>query len=187
MSDNNPDLFGDTLILETRAPLAWEPLQSMPLDEELLQMTRANEELLQTIAMLEESVREGADGTSPQDHALVRLEQKLNVLMAMVNQLIARQVALPPKVLAKLNAHALCWHEPLNPPAVEQHVQVSLYLHGSLPQAVHFVGQVRRIEESEHGRVVCMALLPCGDAMANALEKYIFRHHRRAIAQARPG
>ena len=187
MYDDKTELFGDTLILETRVPVAWEPMRSLPLDEELLQLGRYNEDLLHTISMLEESVREGADNSSPQDHALMRLEQKLNVLMTMVSQLMSHQLALPEKTLVKLNANALSWQEPNACPAPGERVRVSVYLHAALPQAACFIGQVRSVQEADNGSLVILELLRSGDAMTNALEKYIFRHHRRAVAKARPG
>jgi hypothetical protein len=148
---------------------------------------------MQTIYLLEESIVDSSDGQSGQENALLRLEHKVNVLMGMVSQLLMQQLQMPEKYWLRLNAYAMEWCEPVpSSPATSslplpgQTLLVTLYLHVALPQPVRLIGEVKQVESGDDGSLVRLQLQGLGDSTRNALEKFVFRHHRRAIAQTRP-
>ena len=182
-----PDSFlGDGLTFEDRLPLAWVE-GPLPQGAELARLNADNHQLLGAEASLEET-RGGETLVKEESPALVhelqRLEFKLNVLMRLMADLVARSSPLPPVQTTRLGAHGLEWSHATEP-RVGTTGLVYIYINPALPQPLKLACKVRG-ERTEKGvRVVELEFRDLSEAVQDLLEKLIFRHHRRLIAGAR--
>jgi hypothetical protein len=101
-------------------------------------------------------------------------------VLDMVGQVLAHQMSLPPRTAVRLSATHLYWTS-ASPPAAGSHGIAEVYLSPRYPRALRLSGTVEAVEQG-HARIGLTAL---GEGVQELLEKLIFRHHRRQIAQAR--
>ncbi len=176
-SEDNHSL-GDKLAFEACVPLACHPVSDesgLPQDT-VLQET--NEKCLRVILALNEYPAEPAD-----EHSGV--EFKLNLLLELTGELVARQLSLPRAVPVRLRADGVEWTSDVSPPASGGLVIVELYLHPQYPRALRLPGRLQ--ETARHGaEYLCrVELLSLPETVRDLLEKFIFAHHRRTIAYTR--
>jgi len=107
---------------------------------------------------------------------------KVNMLLDLVGQLVASHQTRPPPVRLRFNAMGAIWHATRPLPELGTHGVVEIYLRDSLPQPLRLVGRISSV--SPDGRVKAR-FLPPGELIADLLEKFAFRRHRRQIAGAR--
>lgn len=172
-----PGMDEMALSLEKRLPLAWEVLSGFPDEAELTALQVADQEVLRTIAFLEEAFLEEGKGD------VARLDFKLNLILDLVSQIFIHQVPLPRAVPVVLTPQKLQWEDDLAP-LPGKVVEVRLYLSLRYPRPVRLVGKVERVEPVASGKRTTLSLAGLSDAIREALEKLIFRHHRRAVAQS---
>jgi hypothetical protein len=178
--------LGDGLILEDLRHVGFVP---GPLAEgaELARITSENLQLLIAEASIEEArANEALKEESPALlHELQRLEYKLNILLRLTAELTMRQQAMPPLRRIRLAAHAMELGG--ESAAVGVGGIAKLYINPSVPQPLLLpcvvVGEATRDAE----RVAQLQFAGVSSPVAEALEKLIFRHHRRLIAGTRAG
>jgi len=182
-----PDAFlGDGLVFEERLPMLWEP-DAAPTGAALARLNAANHQLLIALASLEESrSAETLKDESPAlAHELQRLEYKLDVLLRLTAELAARAAPLPPVAHVRIAAAGLEWYQPSGTFTPGASGLLHVYLSAALPEPLRLpavvVGELERAGE----RVVQLGFREASDAVIGALEKLIFRHHRRQIAGSR--
>jgi hypothetical protein len=181
-----PDSFlGDGLTFEELLPLAWIE-GALPVGLELARLNSDNHQLLGAEASLEE-VRI-AEGLSKEEspaliHELQRLEFKLNVLLRLTADLVARSSTLPKPQAARLGARGLEWSGAAAPKSGCGLVHI--YINTALPQPLRIPCEVvgERVQNGE--RIAQLKFRDLSEAVVDMLEKLIFRHHRRLIAGAR--
>jgi hypothetical protein len=174
--------LSEGLFYEDILPLGWEEVGSVPATR-ALNACHANEQLLRYLAAVEE--REPADeGHSAAAQDMARLDLKIGLLLDMVGQLLSRQVDLPEAVPLRLGPDRLCWTAK-QPPRPGARLAVDVYLNPRYPSALRLFGTVTRTAPAAAGHAVELAFGDMGEAMQGALEKMIFRQHRRVVAQAR--
>ncbi len=164
-------------------PITWVPLESPLTDQQVSQLNASNEKVLSTIAALEESPVESADSYSGQGHELARLDFKVNLLMDLVSQMLSSHLQLPSPTTVSIDARGMTWRSNRSetPPQADTTILLSIYLNSDYPRAVELPSRVQSVDNGS----VRAEYLPLGDAVREALEKLIFRHHRRSIALAR--
>jgi hypothetical protein len=179
MHDQTPDSFGAGLVLEDRLPLRWRASETADAAPTL---QLSNEETLRVILSLDEHHAEASDENPEFAHEVQRLETKINLILELVSQVLARQLQLPEALPVRLSAHEIEW-ETASAPASGSLVLIEAYACPRYPRPLFLPATVK---ESGGGRVRA-ELDDLGAPVQDLLEKLIFRHHRRLIAATRRG
>ena len=178
MTDQTQESLGTGLVLQDRAPLRWRPAQDAE-DSSRLQL--ANEETLRVILSLDAHHVEAGDEHPELAHDVERLESKINLLLELVGQVLARQLQIPEAVPVRLSAHEIAWQSPEPVPTTGDGI-VELYVCTRYPRPLHL--PVRFRPAGLHGWAQA-SLGELGEPVQELIEKLIFRHHRRQIAATR--
>lgn len=175
--DNN-ELAG-VIGLGGRLPASWRALGEPLSDAELAALNDSNGVLLNAIAVVDAQSQNDLD--EPGTHNdLLRLEAKVDLLLGLVTQVLAIHQPVPPLVKVFLSAQHLTWSDALVPAGdavsgqlgvIELYVYPLIAVPLRLPVRIEQNGQALILGLSAHAR--------------NGLEKFLFRQHRRAIADAR--
>ena len=178
--------LGAGLIYEDVLPLGWRRLEGPPPAAQLAQLNLGNEAVLRAVTVLAEYRPETGEEHTWQAQELARLDFKLNLLLDLVGQILTRGLSLPPARPLRLGAQAVEWICPLSeaPPSAS-HAVMSLYLPNAYGRALELPGRVAAVENLPAGARVRVVFIGLGEAVQELLDKLIFRHHRRSIAQAR--
>ncbi|HED38976.1 MAG TPA: hypothetical protein ENJ13_00930 [Chromatiales bacterium] len=188
MSQGNNEQLGEGVVYKDIVPLCWRDIAREELEFSYLSLQDANEEVLRFITTLDECHIDGPDeagGASASD--LSRIEFKLNLLLDMVTQLVERETSMPESVPITLGSSGIEWSS-ATPPREGALLEVSLYLHHKYPRPFIVIGQVLTIKalEGKSGKyLIHLVFDTMSAAVQSALEKLIFRQHRRSIAQSR--
>lgn len=177
MHHETPDSFGTGLLLEDRLPLHWRVAVT---PDAAPQLQLSNEETLRVILSLDEHHVEASDENPEFAHEVQRLESKINLILELVSQLLARQLQLPEALPVRLSAHEIEW-ETATAPAVGSSVLIETYVCPNYPRPLFLPATVI---DSSGGRARA-EFDDLGEPVQELLEKLIFRHHRRLIAASR--
>ncbi len=176
---------GKGLVYEDHIPLRWNRLTSPLPPARRSRLDQQNEEMLAFISILEEHKGEaGEDEHDPHRVDLLRVEHKVNLLLDMVGQLLARQTDMPAPVPVRLTPEAIEWRAG-DAPLADDRLLLEIFISNKYPTPLVFSGQVRAVEPGEGGARVVVAFEGSSESVTHALEKLIFRHHRRLVALAR--
>ena len=176
--------FGDGLILDDTRPLAWLP-GALPQGSELANINADNMQLLIAEASIEATrATEALKEESPTLlYELQRLEFKLNILLRLAAELTMRQNALPKVYHIRLSAGGLEW--PIDGPPAGTTGLLQLYINPAVPQPLLMPSSVVHEETRDGERISQLRFAGVSEPVTDALEKVIFRHHRRLIASTR--
>lgn len=179
------DTVFDGLAYEDWLPLAWHGLEASPEPAELIRLNENNESLLKIIGVLEEYRPELGEEHDALAHELARLDFKLSLVLDLVGQILRHHERMPEPCWVKMSASGLEWviHET---PALLTHGIVSLYLQPHYPRPLELPAKVVLTQPLPQGMRVRVAFDGLSEFVEDALEKLIFRHHRRSIAHSRP-
>ncbi len=156
-------------------PLAWPPAQ------EILQwLADRNANVLATLASLEERRTDHGDEESPLMQEILRMDAKLTALVEIVNQMLAPSASLPPRQMLRFNAVGAVLPNTLVPKGEGMLLRIRFDACRSLP--LELPARVSR--SLDQGRSFVEFTLH-GDATSDAIERLVFRHHRRKVAGAR--
>ncbi len=162
----------DGLHVDLDVPLAWRPLNAAE-SEAVLQRAGV---VLQLLNLHGES-RVPAEET----HGDLRhLEQKLDVVIAMLGLLLEGQAGNESPIRVRLQAGGLCWQGP-DGPEPGSRILVTLRLPGAPALALPAIAR-----KTEPGQC-CVRFDSLPTPLIEQLEKWIFRQHRLAVARARAG
>jgi hypothetical protein len=182
--DTHPS--GEGLCYEDRLPLAWQKLADPGNSGVLARLQADNESLMRLVDAMQTHHVETDDrgGMQPE---LARLEHKIDVLLTMVGQIREQQIQMPEArdmaLYADGLALALMSPDELLPGTA---VIISLYLDPSLPRPLQLAGNVENVSTLDDGTSwVFVRYGGLGESVQEAIERLIFRHHRRAVAMAK--
>jgi len=180
MDDSNS--LSDNVYLQHELPLQINVLDSMPSDSKLAHMNEHNEKVLNQILALDGLSSESSDDDPELSADLARIEGKLNLLLDMVSIIIEKESSLPDKKNVTLYASHIDWIQSSPLEYTQDWVELFVWLRSDYPKPFHLYGQIEKIPGGE-----LLRLRYCGlnDGVVTHLEKIIFRHHRRVIAQSR--
>ncbi|MHB8255657.1 MAG: PilZ domain-containing protein [Acidiferrobacterales bacterium] len=179
------NVLGAGIAYEGMLPLSWR--DANPLDGLQRRAEQAaNEELLRILSVLEERPQELADDHPAVAQELRRLDSKLDLVLDLVGRVLAHHEPPPPPLTVRLRARDLEWHD-VRAPAAGGRVDVALYLCLRVPRPLTLSGRVRSVQPSPEGFRAVMDIDDPGEVVAELLEKIIFVHHRRTVAQTRRG
>jgi hypothetical protein len=152
------------------------PLATLPAEGELLAMNAANELLLGGMRSLAEKPDiEDADMLVLE---MRRLDQKLSLVLDLLNTLLRINDPLPPPQLVLLQSARMVLQTSL---VAAVCYQIELFLDPSIPKALKLAGRPVAGAPGEEG--VTLEFLGVGQNVIDGLDKFLFRQHRRQIAQ----
>jgi hypothetical protein len=184
MNEQPSDSLEMGLAFEDHLPLAWTVLGAPPDPQQLVKMQLANQETLYVILCLEEYPAEWVEDPPTNPQELGRIDFKINLLLDLVGCLLAQHISLPSPVRIKLTPQEIRW-EAVTAPALGSLVQVDAYLNLRYPRPVTLIGPVSDVQPLAQGFLVTVRLDGLSESLQQAIEKLIFRHHRRLIAYTR--
>lgn len=160
-----------------RLPLRWTPQAALPEGLEAERLAESNLRLLSTVAMIAEHAP-AKDDPTPAELEMQRMHLKLNLLLELVGSFLAQQSARPQAVALRLSWHGVAW----SGGGAEQGASgiVELYLSPALPQPLRLPA---RIVAAGEQTVAEFAAMP--EFCQAALERHVFQHHRREVAETR--
>ncbi|TAL86747.1 MAG: PilZ domain-containing protein [Rhodanobacter sp.] len=136
--------------------------------------------VLTSVAALEDRRVENSDDENPLLPEIQRLEAKLTALVYMVSQLLESTGALPARQRLRFNAIGAVLPAASVPP--DKGLLLRLHFDACPNLPLELAARVER--KLEDGRVFVVFALP-NEALGEAIERLIFRHHRRQIAEKR--
>ena len=184
-SEANP--LADSLIYTATLPLSWTPMDNNCPESEYVIVAEHNEHVLRCANLLGEQIREKVDEESETDSALMRLEAKVNLLLELVSKLGQRINQIPEAKQVRLASGGIEWITDSAPPAIGSSIWINLHIDNRIPEAMKIPARVLTLHEDLHGSGVGAKFEPLGEMVQELMEKMIFRHHRRMIAQSRAG
>jgi hypothetical protein len=180
------DVMG--VVFETRAPVSWFPLHNVLTSMELAEINQRVESVLHTVAGLDDQRIPLSDDASPIVQELARLDFKLSLLLDLVGDLASRSLDRPPLRRIQIGARSVVWEDSCeNVPAVDSWGKVELWIHPSYAHALSLPGRIKSVQEAGELARITVALSGLGESAQEMLERWIFLHHRRAVAHERPG
>lgn len=156
--------------------LLWQATPALPDGAELAELNRRAVTLLAVLGSLEEPPPPPDESPQLAAH-LQRLDFKLDLLLDLVGRWLSREQPLPAAQAVRLGLRGVVWQADL--PAGPG--LVSLYLRAGLPAPLQLPAQLRPLGD---GQVLAEFQL-LDQPLVEALQRYLFRCHRRAVAQAR--
>ncbi|MEZ0149508.1 MAG: PilZ domain-containing protein [Candidatus Reddybacter sp.] len=180
------DSFFQGLYYESNISLVCQVVDSLPGDNELVSINENNVRFLKALAALNEGAPEVGEEAPQTAAELQRLDLKLNLLLEIVGQLLASQLTLPAPTKVRLGHAGIEWVAQDCPPSGAQ-VCIEVYLCSELPSPLKFHGIAVLVDSEEGsgnaGQHVQARFVGLSSTLQDDLEKFIFRRHRRSIAQ----
>ncbi len=185
-TDNQGPLF-EGLVYEDCLPLAWKLIDKHLEGGALDQLNESNESLLKIFATLEDQspARPENDEDFAEIHyEMIRIDLKLNLLLELVKHVLNQQIALPDRFNLRVGARGIEWRADRPPPA-GSYVKLDLFLLPRYPLPIELPGQVVGIHQDGKSAKATVAFRGLSEPVQDWIEKIIFRHHRRSIANKR--
>lgn len=175
-------LFADALVCEELRPAAFIP--EAPDAARLRTALAAAEGLLRALAVVEDHRGEETDETGDKGHAMQRIEAKLDLLTALMAGLGAVRERLDPLRPLWWSAGVACL-EGEQEAAPGTTGWLSVQPADWLPQPMRLPATVVAAEPHGDAWRLWLRFDPLPEALQAALERHVFRVHRRAIAELR--
>lgn len=170
------------LVMEGSYSFAVEKVQDVPTSTELVSIDKQNEKILRTSAIWQDPVEvEELDHVSLELH---RQDLKISLLLDLVGELLIRQSELPPIEAIQLTATGIEFSSEICSAERGEKVKATLFLLPAFPRALQFYGG---ITSSEKKGFSVLSFQDTSIAVQDQIEKIIFTHHRRSIAQEHAG
>ncbi len=157
-------------------PAAWIPHSDSLSAVELAVINERNLTLLTAISVLEEQGHQEIHEHALLTQEMARLDAKVDLLLSLVTRLLAEYKVIPPALDITLSSRNLLWREGLSV-AVGDVGVVELFIHPGIAAPLSLPATVE-----DEGRAAIHGLTA---QVQSGLEKYLFRQHRRAIAESR--
>ena len=169
----------DVLSIEMPLALSWGTVPETVSTPFLRQANLLAFALLETVNEQPSATHE-AHHSSPE---LQRIENKLNLLIEMVSQLSGQSQQSFTPISVRLSCKGIEW---LSDKAIgETAVLLELCLDGEMQHALKIIAQVVSVTEQGKQYLVRTRFASLDETEESHLEKWIFAHHRRMVAQAR--
>lgn len=171
------------LACEGLLPLGWEVRAELPSESRFAALNGANEALVRSCDGLEEPRRK-LDDVNELGQELQRLDAKLDLILELLAEWL-QAPTLPPAVQVRFNAVGLCW-EAEDLPEPGSLLRLELHLCSRIPRPVILYGRVVRVHPVNGGGArAVIEFVGVSEGLADALERMVFRRHRREVAQLR--
>ncbi len=173
------------VVYEDHLPLACKRVDSLPNHWEQEHLSERNLALLNVVLSLGESpVVDGSEESAPWTQEVARVESKLDLVLGLLGDMLARKESLPAPVLTRLSGTGITWDND-TPLKVADLVEIALYLLPGMPRPITVYGVVRSVESMDDIYRVQAAFTEMHPLLQGNLDKLVFRWHRRHIAEVR--
>lgn len=179
MGEDIVERFDRQLAFEGELRVEWAAPDSQNGDEDLSRLRDANLTVLNLVAAVEEHRAEVFDDDAPSGAELGRLDAKINLLLELVQLLVVRDREPPPRREVRLNAHGIALAADDLYAAPGARIRVRIHLDACRAMPLEF--PARAIALGERGRVL-LAFEEPGAAIEEAMDRLVFRYHRRKVA-----
>ncbi len=169
----------DSLVLQGRLPAAFRSITEEPGPSTLVISNEKNEHTLRSSLISRDPI-EVEDNDDLTQH-LKRQEAKLDLLLDMVTEILSRQSNIPQELDVRLTAQSIDWQDAGQQFAPGDIMEVDVYITPAIPKALRFYGRISQSEAAHHS----VEFFGVSQQVIDLLEKILFRHHRRAVAQQR--
>lgn len=166
-----------TICLEGVLPVAWKDMPAGFADQEFTALHEGNLMLLNAIAVMEQPRHSDAEENGAIHQEIFRVEAKLDLLTSLVTRLLDKYELVPPLAAVTLTARSFHWHGSVLPAEAGRSGIIEIYVHPLVAAPLRLPARI----ESDGSAV--LSELP--QLTRNALEKFLFRHHRRRVAEHR--
>lgn len=162
-----------------RLPLSVEKISQVPAAAELVLTNGGNEQLLRTVMLLEEKPDADEDDEILQE--LKKQDLKITLLLDMLSTLLIQNNAIPPAQDITLTDS---WVRIKNSNIAGYSGQccVKIYINAAIPRPLVLYGTCETDPGSQDLQISFQGMSP---SLVNSLDKYIFRFHRRMVANSR--
>jgi hypothetical protein len=160
-------------------PVVVEALDQLPMEAELQQCNDSNELLLKTVAALEDKPEHDENDVLGQE--LKRQDLKLTLLLDMLGTLLQQYKIVPPPRPLELTVEGVKLPAAGSMPGTRL-CRLSLYIESHIPKPLQLFGHLHPGPVPGDLHIIFTAL---NQNVQDNLEKFIFRHHRRRVAQTR--
>lgn len=185
MQDSPWHAFTDRVSYEDELHAGCEPLAAPLGEQQLAAMRERNLGVLGTLAAFGERRNDALDDENPLAQELLRLDSKMNVLMAMLEQLLRRDAVLPPRRAVRFNAVGALLPRALWPTGAAAAL-LRLHFDGCLALPLELSARLMPIAAQECDVDHVFAVFEALDEVTlDAIERLVFRHHRRKVAGKR--
>ena len=172
--------FEQRVSIEELLHVAIEPL-AWPMPRARAQaLAESNGNALAAIAALEERRVESADDDNPLMQEMRRMDAKLTALVDIVNRLLVPPGALPAQHLVRFNARGAVLGADMPLPGDAVLLSLRFDHCRSLPLELPALREM----QFDDGRTF-VRFPTVNEALGDAIERLVFRHHRRKVAEAR--
>lgn len=172
--------FSDRVTCEDRWSVDALTLE-WPLPEgQATQLAERNAVALATLGALEDRRPETTDEDTPVLQELARLDAKLTALVDIVNRLLVPAESRPPRRRVQFNALGAVIPMQLVPSGAAILLRLRFDVCPSLPLEL----PARLERQLDDGRAF-VVFLEMSEATGDAIERHVFRHHRRKVAESR--
>lgn len=185
MEEGKKNPLGQGLVYEGETGMAWELRLDRAQESVSGAETERNERLLRALSLFDEQGSERPDDESETTPELIRLETKLDLALELLFELVSSNKEKLRRVPIRLGAYGMEWRQEAPPPGIEDPLWVHLRLDPRLPQPIRLPARVVAVETLASGDLVRVEFEHQGGELPELLEKFIFRHHRRQVAQMR--
>jgi hypothetical protein len=161
--------------LQGRLPASWRPTLSFTANE-LSAFNDNNLTLFNALSLMDMSHASESEDNSALHADFIRLETKLGIMMSMLSRLMAQHQLVPALAHVTISDRFALWHEDA-PWQVDDWGVLELYIDVTIAVPLQLPAKI-----NADGAAVFEGL---STACLNGLEKFLFRQHRRSIADAR--
>jgi hypothetical protein len=162
-----------------RLPLVVENIIQVPSATELVLINSGNEQLLKTVMLLEEKVDADEDDEILQE--LKKQDMKITLLLDMISTLLIQTNAIPPARDITLTDSWIRIKDS-NSAQLDGNCCVKIYINAAIPRPLILYGSCEREADPGCLQITFHGMSP---SLINSLDKYIFRFHRRMVANSR--
>jgi hypothetical protein len=178
--DNTKEPAGEGPAYHDRLPLRWHTLEQLPSGPEAERLAEANARVLTAVALLEEH-SQLPDEPSATELELHRIHHKLNLLLELIGSFLQQQAPRPETTALRLSWRGLSWTAGGATPAPGEVGLVELHLSPALPLPLRWPARIVSAAAGEVGA----EFAPVPEFCQMALERHVFKHHRRRVAETR--
>lgn len=162
--------------------VSWESVEFAPDDVHLALVNESNEVFLRAVAAIGEFPKElASEDLSDISQEISRLDNKLNLLLELVGQLVYKNQDIPETSQVKLNSTHIEWTDSRLPEPGSK-VFMKVYVQRGTPKPLCFYGDVVSSVDERRAGVARVKYSGLSGAVQDWLDKLIFRHHRRLVA-----
>ena len=160
-------------------PLSVEKIAQPPTAAELVLINTGNEQLLKTVMLLEEKIDTDEDDEILQE--LKKQDMKITLLLDMLSTLIMQSNAIPaPQEVTLIDSGVRVKNSTI--PDYNGQACVKIYINAAIPRPLVLYGTCQTDPASQDLQVSFEGM---SASLIDSLDKYIFRFHRRMVANSR--